>query len=253
MTQSRARSAKARLASSLDGVEGWLALDEAWALHERARFSDEPLVVEIGAYVGRSAIAMALGMMERGDGKVVSIDPGDMEEGQYDRLLLNLKRAGVSDVVDPIRGYSHEARPSVREGTVGFLFIDGSHEYEDVLRDIDDWTPTLSDRAWVAFNDPFWPGVGRALTERVGKKGSPFRRASYVSQTVFAQYTPHAPWRISDSYRAWRLRAFVNLGRRWRDFHWRFVLRKGIPTWMKKLQLRAAILLFSVILPRHRP
>ena len=65
---------KLRLIRSLTQVEGWLDIDEAWALHEMVRRRPpDPgpvTVVEIGSWKGRSTIALALGAMARGTGMV---------------------------------------------------------------------------------------------------------------------------------------------------------------------------------------
>lgn len=242
---------RARLSNALEGVAGWLHMDEAWTLHESARLapSPSPVVVEIGSYVGRSAIALALGLKAAGGGRVFAIDPADMEPGQFESLMSNLEQAGVDDVVDAIRSTSHAARPRFDRSSVSVLFVDGSHEYEGVVEDISDWTTALADGAVAAFNDPFWPGVSKALRDKLGVRGTPFRRPRWVSQTVFFDFAPNERWTVRDAVLARRLRVFVSLGRRWRDFHWNIVPRRRVPDWAKQLQLRIAIALFKLILP----
>ena len=79
------------------------------------------------------------------------------------------------------RGYSWEAveqwnwkdkpRPPIN-----FLFIDGDHRYEEVLRDFTDWTPHLKQGGILAIHDarmmreggaPFHPGPSRVAHEQV--------------------------------------------------------------------------------------
>jgi hypothetical protein len=69
---------------------------------------------------------------------------------------------------------------------IDLLFIDGSHDYEDVLADIDMWTPLLADEGIVAFNDPYAPGVNRALRERMFSRLLPVESPRHVNNTLFA-------------------------------------------------------------------
>jgi len=202
---------KQLLTQSLAGIDGWMYMDEAWALHESARLFafDGPItVVEIGSWKGRSTTALALGVSARGSGTVHAIDPhtGNREHiethGSIDTFqdfLRNIEAAGIAHFVKPIRSTSHETRPSFGCASVHVLFVDGSHEYGDVVLDVDDWTSALTDDAVVAFNDPVFPGVYRALCDRVLVKGTPFRRARYVGNTLFFRYQPTTKWRLIDS------------------------------------------------------
>lgn len=214
---------KASFNRLLKGVEGWTYLDELWALHEATRrvSGSEPLsVVEIGCWKGRSTIALALGVRSRGKGKVYAIDPhtGSKEHIEvygtvdtFGEFLRNIQKAGIDDVVEPIRSTSHEASLQFQPNSVDVLFIDGSHEYEDVLRDIEDWARILADSALVAFNDPLWPGVYRAIREVVLRSQSPYRNPRYVANTLFFDFRRHMRWGLRDSASLAELRALMAL------------------------------------------
>jgi hypothetical protein len=226
------------------GVEGWLDLTEAWELQEAVRRRSEagtpPCAVEIGSWKGRSAIALACGLPPGPGGRVYAIDPhGQDVEGRptdqpdtFDELLANLERAGVHDRVEVIRGYAHAARRTFDDGQVDVLFIDGSHEYEGVLQDIDDWTSSLADGAIVAFNDIGFPGVNAAVRERLLAEGSPFRRPWFTFNTLFVEHRPNAPWTGVDDRRRWRLRAFLVFIRRLNGVWGRTVA--GAPGWVQQ-------------------
>jgi predicted O-methyltransferase YrrM len=202
--------AKASLFDSVSGIEGWTYPDELWTLHEAVRNFPGYLpltVVEIGSWKGRSTVALAMGLRSRGHGKVYAIDPhtGSREHidayGAVDTFgdfLQNIRNAGVADFVEAIRSPSHDARVQFEPNSVNVLFIDGSHEYRDVLQDIDDWASRLTDPAVVAFNDPLYPGVYQALRETVLKKNSPYRDARYVANTLFFRFHRRA-WSLRDS------------------------------------------------------
>jgi predicted O-methyltransferase YrrM len=206
--------------AALEGVEGWLAAREALALHRAARDFpvDGPVrVVEIGSWKGRSTIALATGVAARRAGGVVhAIDPhrGGVlhrltgEADSYGAFVANVERAGVRDVVDPIRTTSAEARSRIPDDSVHVLFVDGSHRYDDVLRDLEAWTPALRAGARVAFHDAIsFPGVAAVLRERVLTRGSPFRSPVLWQETLHVIYDPGDPWRAEDARRALAMRA----------------------------------------------
>jgi hypothetical protein len=212
-----------RLAQKIVNIEGWTHIDEAWALHEVVRRfpgSEAVTVVEIGAWKGRSTIALALGVQDRGAGRVFSIDPhtGNRESIEiygrvdtFESFVENIRGAGLSEFVEPIRSPSHVARSQFEEQSVNVLFVDGSHEYADVCEDIEDWTPTLSHPAIVAFNDPLIPGVDRALRELILKRNSPFRNACYVANTLFFEFHMDGPWKVRDTFSLHWLRMLLTL------------------------------------------
>jgi len=242
---------RARLRDGLEGVKGWLFLDEAWALHEAARrasLSASATVVEIGSYHGRSAIALALGVKAGGRGRVFAIDP-QFEEGQLEKLLSNLDRAGVKELVEPLSALSHDARPSFQDGSVDLLFVDGKHTYEAVSQDVRDWQSALTDGAVVAFNDPLWRQIRWALKERVAYKGSPFRDPRWVANTLFFDHRPSKEWTAADARRLVRVRAFLTFGGRLADFHFKVVAKANLPNVVKRGHFKLLFAALRAMLP----
>ncbi len=194
------RTSRTELEGALDGVEGYFSPDEAWALYVAALGcpAAKPRVVEIGSYKGRSTIALALGLRDHGGGLVVSVDPHTptgkesyvIEHGvadTFDDYLANVRRAGIEALVRPERSTSAAARAAYDGVPIDILFIDGSHDEDDVLYDIDAWQPLLADRAIVAFNDPYSAGVNAALRARLFKPGSGLREPRHVNNTLFVE------------------------------------------------------------------
>jgi hypothetical protein len=71
----------------------------------------------------------------------------------------------VRDRVDPIRMMSTDAVAEVA-GPIDLLFIDGSHVYEDVRRDYEDWAPKVRAGGCIAFHDSWhMTGPHRATAE----------------------------------------------------------------------------------------
>lgn len=241
----------------LDITEGWLNPAEARCLFDAAiavRPSDpDPLIVEIGSYKGLSATVLARACAARGAGRVLAIDPFDKVPGQAEAFDRAIREAGVDDLVTAITSTSQAARHHCADGSISVLFVDGSHDYDDVVADIRDWTPALADHAVVAFNDPFWPGVGRALRDVEGNRSSPYRHPRWVDSTLFFDYLPTEPWRFTDTVALARLRAFLRLGRWWRRFHHWFCALANVPPGLKRLQLRAARLGFRLLLTPAAP
>jgi predicted O-methyltransferase YrrM len=137
-------------------------------------------IVEIGAYQGKSTAWLVEAAQQRPDRPVVvSIDPHQLivpgqgctwELFQLTVARFDLERRGL----EVIRANSAEAGKQWRR-PLSFLWVDGSHEYDDVVRDIEAFTPHLVPGGWVVFDDAHggqFPGVERALAERmVGRPG----------------------------------------------------------------------------------
>lgn len=126
-------------------------------------------IVEIGAWKGKSAAWLTEGSTLRSDPlPLASIDPhgfGSWESFQatvrdfaLEKRGLTIHRAGSADV-----GRTWNA-------PISLLWIDGDHDYEPVLRDIELFTPHVLPGAFVVFDDAttgMCPGVPRAIDERM--------------------------------------------------------------------------------------
>jgi hypothetical protein len=192
----------------LDGVGGWLAPDEAWALHETVREQAAALrrpliVVEIGSYEGRSTICLAQGLSAaHADGRVHAIDP---HWDSLDGFTRNIGRSGLAERIELIRATSWNARARFGGRSVDVLFVDGSHEYRDVLRDLDDWLPAVREHGVVALHDAFLPGVFGALAKRVLRPGGSLRSPRLCRNLILFRNLPSAEWTVAD----WRSLAAV--------------------------------------------
>ena len=66
----------------------------------------------------------------------------DFSERQFFEIWQqNVENNNLSQYVTPLRGYSHEVLNRWTElangKAIDFIFIDGSHQYEDVLKDFE--------------------------------------------------------------------------------------------------------------------
>jgi predicted O-methyltransferase YrrM len=75
--------------------------------------------LEIGGASGYSAIWIGLGLRETG-GRLVSIE---YDPARADALARNIRRAGLGDIVQVVRGNAFEQVPAL-DGTFDFVFLD---------------------------------------------------------------------------------------------------------------------------------
>ena len=144
----------------ISSIDGWLSSTESRFLFEAAKHT-KGIIVEIGSWKGKSTVALAAGVGK--NGKVFAIDPhegiidaknGKKKPSTYKEFLTNIKRAGMSDAVIPIKETSEDAGKRWKE-SIGLLFIDGLHDYLHTRQDITLWTPYVSDGGIIAFHDAY--------------------------------------------------------------------------------------------------
>ena len=144
-------------------IDGWMNEDGLVWLAEQAR--QHLHIVEVGSHLGRSTVAMAA----HTKGKVYAFDdwkgprdiglekPGDF----YAEFLENVKGLPVV----PLRGDHSNAQLMLEAGEPDMVFIDGSHEYEDVKRDIMAWKTRMKKTGLLCGHDISYPGVKKAVDE----------------------------------------------------------------------------------------
>lgn len=155
-----------------DGVEGWLTERQGRALFDAAsKVQSGRAAVEVGSHRGKSTILLASGL--RDGVTLTAIDPFDDPRwgGGPESLTIfqsNLERAGVADRVELHRGLSGEAADSWTGPAVGLAWIDGAHDRESVLTDIDGWDRHLVDGGSMLLHDAFSAiGTTRAVLRRL--------------------------------------------------------------------------------------
>lgn len=156
-------------------IEGHFGLNEGKLLYKLAKsLSDGAVIVEIGAFKGKSTSFIAEGIGKKNI-QFFTIDTwynDAMPQGRedvYDDFLQNI--APYKEKVTPLRGYSHEIVPNwPKERKIDFLWIDGDHSYEGCAQDIEDWFPLCKDGAIISFHDyRDAPGVKKAVDKAIVK------------------------------------------------------------------------------------
>ena len=70
------------------------------------------------------------------------------------------------DIVHPYQMTSKEAYEK-HFGAIDMVFIDGSHEYEDVKYDFVHWGGNVVKGGWICMHDYHWSGPNRVVKELV--------------------------------------------------------------------------------------
>lgn len=146
---------------TLPHLEGLITDECASRLMQLASEVTEGVIVEIGAFKGKSSCALGLGAST--STKVYSIDPWDLHGNIYgkhgftDPAVLEtwrrqIEMCGLTGKVTPIREFSYNVAPRWAE-PIGMLFIDGGHTYREVRRDWESFSRHVLPGATVVFDD----------------------------------------------------------------------------------------------------
>lgn len=139
--------------------------------------SKEPVLVNIGAGAGTSALAMRevapgayLYSIDKSPGGPLGGLEGERNAFRNAGLMLPVQLLG--DSADAAAYYAKHIVPSAPgkpRKLIDLLFVDDGHEEEDVKRDITSWTPYLKNDGLIAFHDydaPRWPDVRLVVNEQ---------------------------------------------------------------------------------------
>lgn len=162
----------------INKVEGFLKSpqQERWFFKAAKAAAPDAVIVEIGSFKGRSTVSFGFGCL--GASKhIYAIDLFEGDNNIYgtgDFLKIfnqNINSCGLSDYVTPIKKHSLEVAKEWNR-PIDILFIDGSHEYEDVKADFFAFYPFVKPGGIVAFHDikGMWTGVIQFWSEVLQQK-----------------------------------------------------------------------------------
>ena len=80
-----------------------------------------------------------------------------------------IKKHSLSDRAILIRSFSDKCLDQFEDGSLDFVFIDASHQYPDVLKDIKLWTKKVKIGGYVTGHDIDMDGVRQAVSESFKK------------------------------------------------------------------------------------
>lgn len=140
--------------------------------------------LEIGVWHGASAAFMGVEIVN--SGKQITFHAIDSFAaskeldthalvGVEEKATNNLKPLTDLGVVKLIKGYSLDVVKNYEDGSLDFIFIDGSHFYDDVKADIEAWLPKLKPNGIIGGHDygkkdDNAAGVEQAVNEIFGKE-----------------------------------------------------------------------------------
>jgi predicted O-methyltransferase YrrM len=156
---------------------------------EVGSYLQRPLkMIEIGSYMGESAMMFAMSHLFS---KICCIEPFHGYEEFNDIMKYTWKQVEHQfqhntrnfKSIELHQGLSHDIADSFEDDTFDFIYIDGSHNYENVKRDIQLYLPKLRKGGVIAGHDYYekeWPGVVQAVNESVGKPDKIYMDTSWL-------------------------------------------------------------------------
>ena len=129
--------------------------------------------VEVGSFLGKSAVFMAVEIIN--SGKRIKFDCVDHWKGSkehhdnkkidaenlYEDFLKNIEI--VKGVINPVRAESVMASKLYEPNSLDFIFIDASHDERSVREDLTYWMPRLKEDGIIAGDDINNEGVANAV------------------------------------------------------------------------------------------
>lgn len=160
------------------GIEGWMNPPELqWLAEQASRFR---MMVEVGCWKGRSTRVLA----DNTEGIIYAVDTwlgseehkdaqGNPPQGIWEAFYWNLRDYIENSPfkVRPLRGLSVDMAEMFPNGHFDMVFIDASHDYENVKADILAWKPKVKPGGIICGHDRGYPPVARAVQELLGTPG----------------------------------------------------------------------------------
>lgn len=150
-------------------ITGWMTYNELRWLAKQAK--KHTRIVEIGSYMGRSTRALG----DHTPGSVVAIDdfkgPRDMRLPDFMRQgIAETFMYGLGDLIQSskvVMVVADHASINI-DFSPDMVFLDGSHDYQDVKRDIQMWLPRLQPGGLLCGHDyTNMFGVRQAVAETI--------------------------------------------------------------------------------------
>ena len=164
-------------------IPGWCNYTETYDMIVD-EIADDGKIVEIGSFLGRSThyLATALVNANKENVKIYCVDTF---EGSTEHASLNLPKDFSHifkenlqyfigrNMVIPCQGRSDskEILDQFKDESIDYIMVDGAHEYEPVMDDIENWWPKLKPTGTVFGDDYLLESVKQAVPHALHKFG----------------------------------------------------------------------------------
>jgi hypothetical protein len=174
---SSAETPKIVTSKSYKDVTGWFAFEPFYNHIAETYLTNDMNIAEVGAYMGKSTAFMANKLKTKKlKTKFYVVDHwrGSAEHGLviglYETFLNNMEDCNVSKYITPLRLESVDAAATFPDKFFDFVFLDASHDYDSVKKDIQAWLPKVKPGGILAGDDYIegWDGVIKAVNECFG-------------------------------------------------------------------------------------
>ena len=124
----------------------------------------------LGTFKGASAAYMAFGLKEvKGGGKIYTVDShrhSGLEEFP-ERMFKHLREFKIAKYVEDCKGTTDVWAKKLKHLKFNFVFVDAGHEYYQVKKDFEMWSPLIKLDGEIAFHDIFFKDVRAVIDECV--------------------------------------------------------------------------------------
>lgn len=149
---------------AVNNSHSWMEYCERVLLYAMVYGVRPKRVLEIGTFLGGSAVILAAALDDIGDGVMVCVDPNPrLAPETLDRIA---HRATVVAAPSPEALLKAE---QVAGGKFDFALIDGDHSYEGVVRDVEGTLPVLLPNTYILFHDAHNEPVRRGINDMLAK------------------------------------------------------------------------------------
>ena len=162
-------------------IPGWFNYSETYDIIVD-QIQDDGKIVEIGSFLGRSTHYLATSLFNAGK-ENVKIYSVDTFEGSSEHANLNLPKDFSSvfrnnlqyfigrNMVNVCQGRSDDPKilEKFEDNSIDYIMVDGAHEYEPVMSDIENWWPKLKTDGVMFGDDYTLASVSEAVQTSLSK------------------------------------------------------------------------------------
>uniref|UniRef100_A0A6C0D889 Methyltransferase n=1 Tax=viral metagenome TaxID=1070528 RepID=A0A6C0D889_9ZZZZ len=164
--------------SDLEGITNRQA--ENWWVGIIPYSNDRPIIYgEIGVFCGHNLISVEQAFANHPESKLYAMDPWADYDGypenigkqelHYSYFCNNIKKRNIQHKVVILRNKSQESLLTIEDNFFDILYIDGSHEYEYVVKDCELSILKTKVGGYIIIDDTNYPPVINAVDEVLGK------------------------------------------------------------------------------------